>query len=158
MPDISKWNLSNIININGLFAGCLSLKELPDISKWNLNNIFTLKNVFSYCYSLISLPDISKWNIINLNKNISTLESKFNYENEHEFDIQKNPEYNKSYDKYLYLKKSFHLIGPEPISIEDLKENILSIAYNMNGLFSGCLSLKELPHISKWNLSNVKYI
>ena len=80
----------------------------------------------------------------------------YNYENENEYDIQKIFEYNKS---YLYLKNiSFHLFKSESINKKELKENLLNIAYNMNGLFAGCSSLKELPDISKWNLSNVKDI
>ena len=83
----------------------------------------------------------------------------YHYENEYEYDIQKNVEYNKIYDNYLYLEnKSFHLLKQESIGIEKLKENFLNNAYNMNGLFAGCSSLKELPDISKWNLSSVKDI
>ena len=55
------------MTINGLFYECSSLKTLPDISKWNLNNIVSLKFVFFKCSSLTSLPDISKWNIFNSN-------------------------------------------------------------------------------------------
>ena len=83
----------------------------------------------------------------------------FHYENEYEYDIKKNVEYNKRYYNYLYVEnKSFHLFKQESIDIEELKENFFNIAYNMNGLFSGCSSLKELPDISKWNLSKVKDI
>ena len=60
-----------------LFYECSSLKELPDISKWNVNNVMAINNLFFNCSSLISLPDISKWNIFNSNINnlISFLES-----------------------------------------------------------------------------------
>jgi len=33
VPDISKWNTSQVNNMKGLFQGCSSLTELPDISK-----------------------------------------------------------------------------------------------------------------------------
>ena len=39
LPDISKWNKDNVINMGGLFFGCNLLKYLPDISKWNTNNV-----------------------------------------------------------------------------------------------------------------------
>jgi len=112
-----------------------------------------LKNVFSNCSSLISLPDISKWSIFNPNINIPSLLSIYNYENEHEYDIQKN------FKSYLYLKNiNFYLLKSDSINAKELKENLLNIAYSMNGLFAGCSSLKELPDISIWNLSNAKDI
>ena len=33
LPDISKWNINNIANMNGLFNNYSSLESLPDISK-----------------------------------------------------------------------------------------------------------------------------
>ena len=65
LPDISKWNMKNVDNINEMFKECISLKSLPDISKWNTKNINNMNSLFEGCSSLISLPDISKWNINN---------------------------------------------------------------------------------------------
>jgi len=48
-----------IIDMNGLFFSCSSLKSLPDISKWNSNNVKKLFAIFLDCPSLLSLPDIS---------------------------------------------------------------------------------------------------
>ena len=98
-----------IIKIFKLFYGCLSLKSLPEISKWNLINVinyndlyngkeqnldsFILKDdknnnnfieinlksyksmtnmshMFYFCKSLKYLPDISRWNTFNV-KNMS---------------------------------------------------------------------------------------
>ena len=38
LPDISKWNTSNLQNISSMFCG-IKLKEIPDITKWNTNNL-----------------------------------------------------------------------------------------------------------------------
>ena len=62
LPDISKWNINNVTNINNMFHNCLSLISLPDISKWNVNNVTDINDVFRNCLSLISLQEISKWN------------------------------------------------------------------------------------------------
>ena len=43
-----------------LFRGCKSLLSLPDISKWNTNNVIDMEGIFDGCKSLSSLPDISK--------------------------------------------------------------------------------------------------
>ena len=48
------------------FYGCSSLKSLPDISKWDTGNVIDMKGMFYGCSSLLSIPDLSKWN---LNKN-----------------------------------------------------------------------------------------
>ena len=60
LPDISSWNTSNVSDINHMFSGCKSLLSLPDISKWDTANVKKMNDVFSFCSSLISLPDISK--------------------------------------------------------------------------------------------------
>ena len=46
-----------------MFHGCSSLSSLPDISKWNTNNVIDVSCMFYKCLSLSSLPDISKWSI-----------------------------------------------------------------------------------------------
>jgi len=49
-----------------MFYGCNSLISLPDISKWNVSNVINMEYLFGKCYSLINLPDLSKWNISNV--------------------------------------------------------------------------------------------
>ena len=39
-----------------------NLRSLPDISKWDTSNVTNMKNMFSYCKLLTALPDISNWN------------------------------------------------------------------------------------------------
>ena len=41
-----------------IFALCSTLTSLPDISKWNINNVTNMNGIFSECSSLTSLPDI----------------------------------------------------------------------------------------------------
>ena len=48
---------------NDLFDGQKNLISLPDISKWNTTNVKDMSHMFSNCSSLISLPDISKWKL-----------------------------------------------------------------------------------------------
>ena len=49
-----------------MFYGCSKITELPDISKWNITNINDISFMFYNCSSLTELPDISKWNTINI--------------------------------------------------------------------------------------------
>jgi len=66
LPDISKWNTNNVINMCSMFYECSSLTSLPDISKWNINNVTNMSGMLNKCSSLSSLPDISKWNTNNV--------------------------------------------------------------------------------------------
>jgi len=66
IPDISKWNTSNVKNIKGLFYESFFLSELPDISNWNIKNAKDLSNMFDGCKSLKALPNISKWDTSNV--------------------------------------------------------------------------------------------
>ena len=63
--DISKWNTSNIDEMNSVFYGCSTLISLPNILKWNINNVIIIKGLFYECHLLKTLPDISKWNLNN---------------------------------------------------------------------------------------------
>ncbi len=46
LPDISKWNIEEEININCLFYCCSSLLSLPNISKWNTSNCKDMSKIF----------------------------------------------------------------------------------------------------------------
>ena len=47
--------------MNSIFAECKSLKTLPDISKWDLVQVLNIGKMFFGCESLISLPKLSNW-------------------------------------------------------------------------------------------------
>ena len=58
--------------MSAMFNECNSLISLPDISKWNISNVKDMGSMFSGCNSLISLPDISKWETSNI-ENMSSM-------------------------------------------------------------------------------------
>ena len=67
-----------------IFYGCKSLKSLPDISKWDTKNVIDMSYMFYCCSSLKLLPDISNWdfkNVNNTNKTRSGCEPIKNYPN-----------------------------------------------------------------------------
>ena len=58
--------MSKVTSLENMFYGCLSVSSLPNISKWdisNIKNVKDMKSIFTKCYSLISLPDISRLRI-----------------------------------------------------------------------------------------------
>ena len=66
LPNISKWDTSNVINMSFMFSFCSSLSYLPDIAKWNMVKNKNIQFMFFNCLSLVFLPDISKW-ILHMN-------------------------------------------------------------------------------------------
>ena len=52
--------------MSALFYGCTSLISLPDISKWDTSDVLDMSYMFNECSLLVSLPDISKWNTSNV--------------------------------------------------------------------------------------------
>ena len=55
MPDLSKWDTFNVMNMGDLFNGCCSLSSLFDISKWKTGNIRYKNNMFENCINLIKI-------------------------------------------------------------------------------------------------------
>ena len=44
--------------MNDIFKLCSSVISLPNISKWNTSNVNLMGDLFDGCNSLITLPDI----------------------------------------------------------------------------------------------------
>ena len=47
-----------------MFSNCISLSSFPNISKWDINHVTNMNSLFSFCSFLTSPPDISKRNRI----------------------------------------------------------------------------------------------
>ena len=69
LPDISKWDIDNINNINYIFNRCSSLTFLPDISKWEFEENTKMHFIFNGCLSLSFIPYNFKKNINEINQN-----------------------------------------------------------------------------------------
>ena len=121
--DLSQWNLINVTTIKYMFCNCKSLKDLGDLSGWNTNNITNMSHLFENCESLSSLPDISKWNL----KKVTNI------------------------DYFFSGCKSLE-------RLPDLSKWNVDCITSMNHLFMNCESLQSLPDLSKWNLINVTSI
>ena len=58
-PDISKWDVSNVINMNCMFAHCYNFN--CDISKWDVSNVINMNCMFLKCKNFNQ--DLSHWNV-----------------------------------------------------------------------------------------------
>ena len=148
LPDISKWDVSNVKNMSFLFSGCSFLENIPDISKWNTINIENISGLFYECSSLISIPDISKWNTKNLN-NMSHL---FNGCSS----LKSLPDISKWYTGNIKNMSFLFSKCALLISVPDISKLITEEVEDMSYMFYNCSSLNSIPEISKWNTSNTR--
>ncbi len=150
LPDISKWDTSNVNNMSYLFYGCSSLTSLPYISMWDTSNVNNMSYLFFGCSSLIVLPDISKWNTSNVN-NMSYLffgcSSLTKLPDISEWDMSNVSNIRSMFAHCLSLSNLPDISGWRTDNITDMSE-----------LFMYCSSLSSLPNISKWNTSEVQDI
>jgi len=63
--DVSRWNTSNVKNMNAVFFNCHALESL-DVSGWDTSNVTNMSGMFFHCHSLSSI-DVSNWDTSNVN-------------------------------------------------------------------------------------------
>ena len=69
--DISKWDVSNVENMNSMFWDCMYLKSVGDISNWKVSNVKDMRYMFRKCKQLKSVGDLSKWKVSKFKTNIN---------------------------------------------------------------------------------------
>jgi surface protein len=147
LPDISKWDMSNVSNIRSMFAHCLSLSNLPDISGWRTDNITDMSELFMYCSSLSSLPNISKWNT----SEVQDIHYMFGGCSQ----LKCVPDISKwKTDNIIHMNHLFTQCT-SLITMPNISEWNTTNVTDMSFMFYNCSSLKTLPDISKWNTIKV---
>ena len=61
--DLSKWEVSNVTNMNGMFFECKKLESIGNISTWNISNVTDMKYMFKNCEKAVI--DCSQWKVNN---------------------------------------------------------------------------------------------
>ena len=148
IPDISNWNISNVINMSGIFTGCTILKSLPDLSKWNTSQVTDISSIFYGCSSLEKLPDISKWNT----SNTKTMKKMF----EGCSNLKELPDISK-WDTKEVKNMNHMFYGCKSLSsLPDISKWNTKEVIDMSMMFYNCSGLNSLPDLNKWNVSNLK--
>ena len=62
--DISCWSVSKVILMYDMFYGCKKFDQ--DISKWDVSNVTDMGYMFSFCEKFNQ--DISTWNVLNVDE------------------------------------------------------------------------------------------
>ena len=60
--DISKWDVSNVVNMNSMFYKCKSFNR--PLNDWDVSNVTDMNGMFYKCKSFNQ--DISKWDVSNV--------------------------------------------------------------------------------------------
>ena len=129
LPDISKWNTSNVGGMSYMFSNCELLTSLPDISKWNISSVGYMSYMFSNCKSLVSLPDISNW--------VPRWHCSFRYAFENCKSLTKRPNIHKICDQLEEVKKKYWSIEKKEYRYYyDNKEG-----ESFSDIFKGCDNL-----------------
>ena len=66
--DISKWNVSNVEDMQEMFIGCKNLETIGDISNWNTSKLKDVTGMFYGCSKLHDIGDLDKWNYSKINR------------------------------------------------------------------------------------------
>lgn len=64
LTPIEKWNVGNVIDMNGMFLGC-KIKNINSLSNWNVSKVTKMDKMFCGC-KIQNLNAISNWNVSNL--------------------------------------------------------------------------------------------
>ena len=141
--DLSKWNISKAVYLNGMFEGCYSLSSIKFGSGWNTNNVTNMRYMFNYCKSLPSL-DISYFDTTK----VTNMEYMFNgCSSLTSLDLS-------NFNTTNVESMGSMFFNCTKLSSLNVSSFDTSKVYNMYRLFSGCSSLTSLD-LSKWNASNV---
>ena len=138
--DVSGWDTSNVMNMNGTFSNCYSLTSL-DLSNWNTEKVTNMSRVFSGCTGLTSL-NVSNWNTGNVTDmsfvfaaciGLTSLDlSSWNTEN---------------------VINMYHIFGwCSGLTSLDLSNWNTENVTNMMNAFGGCSSLTSLD-VSNWSIN-----
>jgi len=146
VPDLSKWDTQNVINMCNMFQECSSLSTLPDISNWNTSKVKDMKYMFYGCLSLLYLPDIDKWDTSNV-ENMSYM-----------FDscelLSILPDISKWNTSKVTSMSNMFFHCKSLIIFPDISKWDLSNVKDIKYMFFNCLSLARIPHISKWSIND----
>ena len=143
---LSKWNVSYVVDMSYMFYNCTSLVDLPDISEWNLNRVTNISYMFAGCSALTSLNCIIKWDT----KNIINMRGLF-----YDCNLELLPDIS-NWNTHNVIDMSHMFNGCCSLkSLPDISKWNTDNVFDMSCMFNGCKELKALPDISKFNIHNV---
>ena len=140
--DVSEWDVSNVTNMEGLFANCVKFN--CDLSKWDVRNVENMYAMFDACRWTFEGKGLDKWDVSNV-KDMHYMFSRctnINFNNIVNWDVS-NVE---NMEGMFLCDKTFNA---------DLSKWDVSNVKDMNQMFYEC-EIFEGKGLENWNVSKVK--
>ena len=128
--DISKWDVSKVKHMSGMFAGYENFN--CDLSKWDVHNVKTMEYMFYNCRNFNY--DLSKWNV----SNVTNMKYMFRNCSKFDSDLSNWDVSNVTNMKYMFQ-------NCENFKAKDLDKWNVSNVKNMEYMFDNCMKLKKIP-------------
>lgn len=136
--DISNWDMSNVVDMNGMFMKCNINCYIGDISKWDTKKVRNMSQLF--CFSNFN-QSINDWNTSEV-KDMS-------------FMFYKNKEFNQDISDWDVRKVcTMYSMFSHTNFNRDISKWIVSQVIDMSSMFKNS---KFNQDISNWDVINVKY-
>ena len=128
--DISKWDVSKVKHMSGMFAGYENFN--CDLSNWDVSNVTNMAFMFYNCRNFNC--DLSNWDVSNV------INMKYMFENCKKFNcnLSKWDVSNVTNMKYMFQ-------NCENFKAKDLDKWNVSNVKNMDSMFANCIKLKKIP-------------
>jgi surface protein len=161
VPNISGWDVSNVINMSFMFYGCTSFNQ--DISSWNVSNVTDMRYMFLNCTSF-NQP-LNSWNVSNVTDmghmflqcnsfnqplnswNVSNVTNMGNMFNSTQFNQPLN-----SWN-VTNVTDMGGMFANCAMFDQDIRSWNVSAVTGMNYMFANCTSFNQ--PLSSWNVSSV---
>ena len=129
--DLSKWDVSNVENMSYAFCDCSNFKG-KGIENWTVSKVENMKGIFSWCINFNC--DLSGWDVSNVN-NMS-----FMFDNCKNFNCDLS---NWDVSKVTNMKYMFQ--NCENFKAEGLDKWNIGKVKHMDFMFDNCISMKNKP-------------
>ena len=129
--DISKWDVSKVKHMSGMFAGYENFN--CDLSNWNVSNVTNMAFMFYNCRNFNC--NLSNWDVRNV------INMKYMFENCKKFE-SKGLE---NWDVSNVISMKYMFQNCENFKAKDLDKWNVSNVKNMDLMFANCIKLKKIP-------------
>lgn len=168
--DLSSWRLPKVTNTSFMFQGAHNLKDLGNLNNWGMGKDTDMDSMFAQMYSLTNIGNIGSWdvsNVTSMNKLFDTDYQLTTPGDLSNWDVSKVTNMGQMFRVHidqtgstpLYFGKNVTINGHDYkvgalSSVGDLSRWDVSNVKYMAGMFEGT-SLNNIGDLSKWNTDNV---
>ena len=128
--DISKWDVSKVKHMSGMFAGYENFN--CDLSNWNVSNVTNMAFMFYNCRNFNC--NLSNWDVSNV------INMKYMFENCKKFNCNLS-----KWDVSNVTNMAYMFQNCEKFKAKDLDKWNVSNVKNMEYMFDNCMKLKKIP-------------